>query len=82
LEGTKTTLQELGSILEELLEETSQGSSTCISEESHIYPSATLQEGVDGLEEEHQLMEHEEYLGSLMVMEGYQHEMLEDVWMS
>jgi hypothetical protein len=57
LEGAQTTLQESGSKLEDLLEETSQGSSTSISIESQIYPSATLLEGVDSLTEEHQLME-------------------------
>jgi hypothetical protein len=42
LEGTQKTLQESESILEEILEETRQKSTTPISAESQIYPSATL----------------------------------------
>jgi hypothetical protein len=51
LEGTQTTLQESRSRLEELLEETSQRSTTSISTESQIYPSATFLEDVGGLAE-------------------------------
>jgi hypothetical protein len=82
LEGAQTSLKESRPRLEELLEETSQGSST-FSVESQIYPSTTLLEDVGGLAEERQLMEeHEEYPGSLMVMERYDQEMLEDVQVS
>jgi hypothetical protein len=82
-EGTQETLQESGPRLEELLEETSQGSPTSISTESQIYPLATLLEGVDGLAEGHQLTkEHEEYPRSLMVIEGYEQVTLEDVQVS
>jgi hypothetical protein len=71
-EGTQTTLQESESRLEDLLEEIRQRSTTSISVESQIYPSATLREDVGGLAVEHQLREeHEEYLGSLMSMERY-----------
>jgi hypothetical protein len=42
LEGTKTTLQESESRSEELLEKIRQRSTTSISAESQIYPSATL----------------------------------------
>ena len=42
LEGTQTTLQESESKSEELLEEIRQRSTTSISAESRIYPSATL----------------------------------------
>jgi hypothetical protein len=42
LEGTQKTLQESESRSEELLEETRQKSTTPISVESQIYPSATL----------------------------------------
>jgi hypothetical protein len=70
LKGTQTTLQESESILEELLEEASQGSTTSISIESQIYTSAISLEDVGGLIEEHQLMEEREgYPGSLMIME-------------
>jgi hypothetical protein len=60
LEGAQTTLQESESRLEELLEETSQGSTTSISAESQIFTSATSLEDVGGLVEEHQLMEEHE----------------------
>jgi hypothetical protein len=67
LEGTQTALQESESRSEELLEEIRQRTTTSISVESQIYPSATLREDVGGLAVEHQLREeHEEYLGSLM----------------
>jgi len=52
LEGAQTTLQESRSILEELLEETSQGSTTSISTERQIFTSATSSEDVSGLVEE------------------------------
>jgi hypothetical protein len=75
-----TTLQESKSKLEDLFEETRQRSTTSISAESQIYPSATLLEDIGGLAMEHQLMEeHEEYPGSLMSMERYDLEMQEDV---
>jgi hypothetical protein len=80
LEGTQTTLQESESRSEELLEEIRQRSTTSISAESQIYPSATLREDVGGLAVEHQLREeHEEYPGSLMSMERYDPEIHEDV---
>jgi hypothetical protein len=80
LEGTQLALQESKSRSEDLLEETSQRSTTSISAESQIYPSATLLEDVGGLAVEHQLMEeHEEYPGSLMSVERYDLEMQEDV---
>jgi hypothetical protein len=80
LEGTQTTLQESESRSEELLEEIRQRSTTSISTESQIYPSATLREDVGGLAVEHQLREeHEEYPGSLMSMERYDPEIQEDV---
>jgi hypothetical protein len=79
LEGTQTTLQESESRLEELFEETRQRSTTSISTESQIYPSATLLEDVGGLAVEHQLMEEHEYPGSLMSMERYDPETQEDV---
>jgi hypothetical protein len=60
LEGAQTTLQESGSRLEELLEETSQGSTTSISAESQIFTSATSPEDVSGLVEECQMMEESE----------------------
>jgi hypothetical protein len=83
LEGAQTTLQESGSRLEELLEETSQGSTTSISTESQMFTSATSPEDVGGLVEERQMMEvHEGYPGSLMVMERYDQETLEDVQVS
>jgi len=53
-------LQESESRLEELLEETSQGSTTYISVESQVYTSTTLLEDVGGLVEERQLMEERE----------------------
>jgi hypothetical protein len=59
LEGTQTTLQESEFRSEELLEETSQSSTTSISTENQIYPSTTLLEDVGGLAVEHQLEEHE-----------------------
>jgi hypothetical protein len=78
--GTQTTLQESKSRSEELLEEIRQRSTTSISAESQIYPSATLREDVGGLAVEHQLREeHEEYPGSLMSMERYDPEIHEDV---
>jgi hypothetical protein len=80
LEGTQKTLQESESRSEELLEETRQKSTTPISAESQIYPSATLREDVGGLAVEHQLREeHEEYPGSLMSMERYDPEIHEDI---
>jgi hypothetical protein len=83
LEGAQTTFWELGSLLEELLDEISQGFTTSISIESQMLTSATSPEDVGGLLEEHQLMrEHEEYLGSLMSMERYDLEMQEDVHVS
>jgi hypothetical protein len=83
LKGTQTTLQESESRLEELLEEASQGSTTSISAESQIYTSATSLEDVGGLVEECQLMEeHEEYPGSLMIMERCDQETQEDVHVS
>jgi hypothetical protein len=79
-EGTQTTLQESESKSEELLEEIRQRSTTSISAESQIYPSATLREDFGGLAVEHQLREeHEEYPGSLMSMERYDLEIHEDV---
>jgi hypothetical protein len=80
LEGTQTNLQESESRSEELLEKIRQRSTTSISTESQIYPSATLREDVGGLEVEHKLREdYEEYLGSLMSMERYDLEMQEDI---
>jgi hypothetical protein len=62
LEGAQTALQESGSILEELLEETCQGSTTSISAESLMFTSATSLKDVGGLVEERQMMEvHEGY---------------------
>jgi hypothetical protein len=57
LEGAHTALQESRSRLEELLEETSQRSTTSISAENQTYPSATLLEDVGGLAVEHEWME-------------------------
>jgi hypothetical protein len=65
---------------EELLEEIRHRSTTSISAESQIYPSATLREDVGGLAMEHRLREeHEGYPGSLMSMERYDPEIQEDV---
>jgi hypothetical protein len=52
LESAQTTLQESGSILEELLEETNRGSTTSISVESQMFTSTTSPKDVDGLVEE------------------------------
>jgi hypothetical protein len=83
LEGAQTTLQESGSILEELLDETSRGSTTSISVESQMFTSATSPEDVGGLVEEHQLMEvREGHPGSLMDMERCDQETLEDIYVS
>jgi hypothetical protein len=59
LEGAQTTLQESEYILEELLEETSHGSTTSISVESQMFTSATSPEDVSGLVEERQMMEEQ-----------------------
>jgi len=83
LKGTQTTLQELESILQELLEEAGHRSTTYISGGSQIYTSATSIKDVSGLTEERQLMEERDgYPGSLMVMERCDHAMLEDVHVS
>jgi hypothetical protein len=67
LRDTQVALQESEARSEELLEEIRHRSITSILVESQVYPSFTLLGDVDGLEEEHQLMEeHEEYPGSLM----------------
>jgi hypothetical protein len=80
LKGAQTSLQELGSRLEELLGKTSQGSTTSISAKSQIFTSATFPEDVGGWVEERQMVEVcERYPGSLMVMEGYEQETMEDV---
>jgi hypothetical protein len=72
LKGTQTTLQELESRSEELLEEIRQRSTTSILVEAQIYHSVTLLEDFGGLAEEHQLMEeHVEYPGSLMSRDSY-----------
>jgi hypothetical protein len=83
LEGAQTTLQELGSRLEELLHETSQGSPTPTSAEIQMFTSTTSPKVVGGWVEEHQMMEvREGYPGSQMVMERYDQETLEDVQVS
>jgi hypothetical protein len=83
LEGAQTSLQESRSKLEELLGETSRGSTTSISAESQMFTSATLLEDVGGLVEERQMMKVcEGYPRSLMVMEGNDQETLEDVQVS
>jgi hypothetical protein len=74
LEGAQTTLQESKYRLEELLEETSQGSTTSVSAESQMFTLATSPENVSGLVEE-----REEYLGSLMLMEKCDQDTQEDV---
>jgi hypothetical protein len=57
LEGIQIALQESRSKLEQLLEETSQGSTTSISAESQMCTSATLLEDFGGLVEERRMME-------------------------
>jgi hypothetical protein len=78
LRGTQVALQESEARSEELLEEITHRSITSILVESQVYPSITLLGDVDGLTEEHQLMEEqEEYRGSLISMESYDLEVQE-----